>query len=156
MNVPIAMSGTGPWPVPCPRGESPASWIVYQGAGFRLGVVRCPPQHPRWARVNDIPGDPVLIVPQTPVRIEPLDGRGGVVDAGTAIFLDAGAQYRRACMVELGDRSHWFAFEPWVLEPLVPSCGSSRGKARLPLRFRVEAADYALQRQAFRHALATP
>jgi AraC-like DNA-binding protein len=122
-----------------------------------VGAIRFPPRHPRWYRLNDIPGLPVLLFPRRAVRIEPLGGGGGLVDAGCAIFLDSEERYARECLTEDGDRTDWFAFSDEFLSRLVPDFDPSEMRRRQkPRRFPVAARELALQRRAFRHALLHP
>ena len=144
------------WHLPAPSGETPTSWVIFQGSGYRVGAIRVPARHPRWNRVNDIPGLPVLWFPRTPVRIVPTGGGGGTVEAGCAIFLDSDERYERACLAEEGDRSDWFAFDEELLSRLAPALETTRVKSRRSVRIEVSAGAYALQRRAFRHALVAP
>ena len=133
-------------PIAAPAGETPSSWAVYEGRGFRIGAVRCSHSHPRWTRVNDIPGDPVLVFPRHAVAIEPMRGGGGV--------LDSNERYARRCMSDAGDRSEWLAFREELLHRLAPHLDpSDLGGPRLPRVFGVEPRAMALLRQAFRHVL---
>jgi len=144
------------WHLPAPSGETPTSWVIFQGSGYRVGAIRVPARHPRWSRVNDIPGLPVLWFPRAPVRIVPASGGGGTVEAGCAIFLDSEEQYERACLAAEGDRSDWFAFDEQLLSRLAPALDLTRRKNRRPVRIEVSAGAYAVQRRAFRHALVAP
>ena len=141
------------WHLPAPPGEAPSSWVLFQGKGYRGGAIRFPAHHPRWGRINDIPGLPVLLFPRQPVRIAPASGGWGTIDAGSALFLDSEERYERACLAEAGDRTDWFALDEELLLRLAPAVSAPRKKARRAVRIAVSPAANALQRRAFRHAL---
>lgn len=95
-----------PVPVPAPAGEEPVSWILHDGPGFRVGLLRLPPRHPRWRRANLSTGpirDAASIV-TFPRRATRLDaGRRLTIDASAPMRLPAFLEYRRAVLDPRGD-----------------------------------------------------
>lgn len=95
-----------PVPVPAPAGEEPVSWILHDGPGFRVGMLRLPARHPRWRRANLSTGpirDAASIV-TFPRRATRLDaGRRLTIDASAPMRLPAFLEYRRAVLDPRGD-----------------------------------------------------
>jgi AraC-like DNA-binding protein len=141
------------WIIPPPGGETPCTWVVHQGNGYRVGAVRIPPRHPRWERVNWIPGLPILMFPRQPIRIRLLGGGGGMIDAGCAVYFASEERYRCEPAGDAGDRSDWFALSPELLARLAP--GLELEDLRTT-RITVRPHEFELQRCAFRHALVAP
>jgi AraC-like DNA-binding protein len=141
------------WIIPPPGGETPCTWVVHQGNGYRVGAVRIPPRHPRWERVNWIPGLPILMFPRQPIRIRLLGGGGGMIDAGCAVYFASEERYRCEPAGDAGDRSDWFALSPELMARLAPELELADLRTT---RITVRPHEFELQRRAFRHALVAP
>ncbi len=142
------------WQLPAPAGEMPTSWVLFQGRGYRVGAIRIPQGHPRWHRESAIPGWPVLLFPRCAIRLAPVHGEGGIIDPGCAMFLGSEELYRREAVVEDVERTDWFSFSPEFLARMAPDLDPAGLFAPgRPLRFAIDAHDFALQRRAFRGTL---
>jgi len=138
------------WIIPPPGGETPCTWVVHEGNGYRIGAIRIPPRHPRWERVNWVPGLPILLFPRNPIGIRLPGGGGGMIDAGCAVYFASEERYRYEPAGNAGDRSDWFALSPELLARLAP--GLELEDLRTT-RITVRPHEFELQRRAFRHAL---
>jgi len=142
------------WNIPCPEGEVPCSRVILQGRHYEIGSFRCSAMHPRWRRENYVIGWGSVLFPRYPVRIQPRQGDGGVVDPGRAILVEGGGVYNRECLDPSGDQSEWLGISVELLAQFVPGYDPADiAGGRVPRRFSVTAREYALQRRVFRHAL---
>ena len=106
--------------------------VVWQGGWAAIGLFDARPDDPHF-RCSGAPGEHLFVFPCTSVRIE-RDGEDVfVADRNLVTFYEPDQAYTRSPVSPRGDRGHWFAIAPAVLEELLHGAGRrQRGRRLLP------------------------
>jgi AraC family transcriptional regulator len=100
--------------------------ILYAGRLFTVGEFRCPPESPRWRRVNVIGERSLAAFPATSVVIHQ-DGREPVLaNPNHVIFYRGRQRYRRILHDGRGDRCVFVDIYPELVRELIDSAGLYR------------------------------
>lgn len=92
----------------------PLDSILYDGALVRLGLFRCPREHPRFHDTGPIQGW-IIVFPRTAVTIAHPRGRPIATGPNLVMFYNRGQVYRRDPISPSGDRCDWFGFAPQAI-----------------------------------------
>jgi AraC-like DNA-binding protein len=122
--------------------------VVFRHGGVALCRFRCPADHDRWERENQITDGHNVAFPELPVEIRPADHPGMLADSNLAVLYNDGDPYRRRLIHPDGDASNIFLFDSEhlipALEPYEPDADPERP---LSIRFgRVRPQTYVKQR----------
>jgi AraC-like DNA-binding protein len=106
--------------------------VVWQGGWAAIGLFDARPDDPHF-RCSGIPGEHLVVFPCTSVRIEREGEDAFVADRNLVTFYEPDQAYTRSPVSPRGDRGHWFAIAPAVLEELLHGAGCRpRGRRLLP------------------------
>jgi AraC-like DNA-binding protein len=114
----------------------------------RVGVFRCPPEHPNFEREGEIVGYD-FVFPRAAVWIHPAGARPFVADPATVTLYNFGQEYRRRPLGPRGDRSDWFSVDQEMAVEAANEFERVPPSAARPWRFSHAPADpplYARQR----------
>lgn len=94
---------------------NPLSTPIFENHIARIGLFRCPTEHPEFGDTGPIQSGHLMVFPRTSVRIllpgcEPI-----VATPHTVMFYNYQQHYRREPLSSDGDRCEWFAFAPALL-----------------------------------------
>ncbi len=122
--------------------------VIFRQGGVALCRFRCPADHDRWGRENQITDGHNVAFPELPVEIRPADHPGMLADSNLAVLYNDGDPYRRRLIHPDGDASNIFLFDSEhlipALEPYEPDADPERP---LSIRFgRVRPRTYVRQR----------
>ena len=122
--------------------------VIFRHGGVALCRFRCPADHDRWERENQITDGHNVAFPELPVEIRPADHPGLLADSNLAVLYNDGDPYRRRLIHPDGDASNIFLFDSEhlipALEPYEPDADPERP---LSIRFgRVRPRTYVKQR----------
>jgi AraC family transcriptional regulator len=97
--------------------------ILFAGRLFTLGEFRCPPESPRWRRVNVIGERSLAAFPATSVVIHQTGREPVLANANHVIFYRGGQQYRRVLHDARGDRCVFVDIYPELVQELLAAAG---------------------------------
>lgn len=89
--------------------------IIYSASLFTLGEFRCPPENPRWHRVNVNGTRPLVAFPSTSVVIHQQQREPVLANPNHVIFYGVGQRYRRLLHDERGDHCLFVEVDPALL-----------------------------------------
>jgi AraC family transcriptional regulator len=90
----------------------------FAGSGYVLGRFRCPAGDARWDGLDWIGEWPHVVLPETPVRIGPPDGRAELRTVNEVVVYEGDTHYRRVAVSTDGDRCAFIAVEPALADEL--------------------------------------
>ncbi len=94
--------------------------IVFETGSVRLGLWRCPSDHPRFENTGPIE-EYLLVFPGTRVSITHAGGRPIRADRTLVLFYNRGQEYRRGRISPEGDFCQWIGVPPqWIVEAARP------------------------------------
>jgi len=129
---------------------------IYETNFIRVGLFRCPPEHPMFEDSGPIDGN-LLVFPRTSVYIQHAGGEPIVTSPNVVMFYNQGQVYRRYKISERGDQCEWFAFDGQVIvDALRPFDSKIEAHAERPFRLTHGLSDttcYLLQRKVVEHLL---
>jgi AraC-like DNA-binding protein len=97
--------------------------ILYAGRSFTLGEFRCPPESPRWRRVNVIGELSLAAFPATSVVIHQNGREPVLANPNHVIFYRGGQRYRRILHDGRGDRCVYIDIYPELVQELLAAVG---------------------------------
>ena len=110
--------------------------VVFRHGGVALCRFRCPADHDRWQRENQITDGHNVAFPELPVEIRPADHPGLLADPNLAVFYNLGDPYRRRLIHPDGDSANIFLFDSEHLVPaLAPYEPDAEPERPLSIRF---------------------
>ncbi len=122
--------------------------VIFRHGGVALCRFRCPADHDRWKRENQITDGHNVAFPELPVEIRPADHPGMLADPNLAVFYNFGDPFRRRLIHPDGDSANIFLFDSEHLIPaLAPYETDVDPERPLSIRFgRVRPRTYVKQR----------
>ncbi len=96
--------------LPAQRVDTDVQTTLFQGSGVTLCRFRCPPDHERWRRENQIVDGHNLAFPRRSVTIRRPGAVRRVIDPNQCVFYNHGERYERGLLSADGDRSEVFLF----------------------------------------------
>lgn len=122
--------------------------VVFEHEGVTLCRFRCPADHARWQRENQITDGHNVAFPEVPVEIRHAGHPGRLVDPNLAVFYNDGDPYQRRINHPTGDSANIFLFDSAHLLPaLAPFAPGTPPERPWPRRFgRVPSRTYLKQR----------
>ncbi|MCB0189873.1 MAG: helix-turn-helix transcriptional regulator [Caldilineaceae bacterium] len=93
----------------------PLSTPIFENKIARIGLFRCPTEHPDFGDTGPIRNGHLMVFPRTSVRILLPDREPIVATPHTVMFYNNEQRYRREPLSYDGDRCEWFAFAPALL-----------------------------------------
>ncbi|HRW10141.1 MAG TPA: AraC family transcriptional regulator [Caldilineaceae bacterium] len=93
----------------------PLSTPIFENKIARIGLFRCPTEHPSFGDTGPIRNGHLMVFPRTSVRILLPNREPIVATPHTIMFYNHQQHYRREPLSSDGDRCEWFAFAPELL-----------------------------------------
>ena len=136
-------------PIRPPRAFPAPDRVVYHTPDIRIGVFRCPAEHPEFATAGPIEGYTVVF-PRSAVWIRHEGQPPFVADPSVAAIYNRAQPYRRMPLAPEGDRGEWFSVSHALAVAIVREVdppAASDGERPFPVAFGpVDSALYYRQR----------
>ena len=133
--------------------------MLYRGDLFRIGIWRCPVEHPAFRREAQIRDSHLAVFPRTSVLIEQAGHRPVVADPNVTVLYNEGQVYSRRKLSPRGDQCDFFAFgDHTVADVLGPDdpVMQDGGRPFMHTHERVQPDTYLAQRRIVNHLQAYP
>ncbi len=136
--------------------ETDVQRLVFQRGGVALCSFRCPADHERWSRENQIQDGHNVAFPKAWVEIEPAGIPAFVADPNQVVYYNYGDCFRRRLVRDEGDAANVLLFDSDIVTRALAAYDSSVvERPQTPFRYRngpVSPALYLRQHQLFEYA----